>query len=147
MAGVSPSTVVCAVRWRTMYRGKSISGCWCMRELRRMNPISELGELFENCRNPGRRLAWDFPHLLQQLCCHNLARSAAGLTEKMISEEEFCSDLMEVRMNIFSSEPFTIKIFRNRLIVTKLPISLEAKHPQKNCLDIQKLGELTDLLI
>ena len=67
--------------------------------------------------------------------------------ECWISEEEICSDLLEVRMNIFSSEPFTIKIFRNTLIVTKLPISLEPKHLQKNCLDIQKLGEHTDLMI
>ena len=65
----------------------------------------------------------------------------------MEDEEEICSDLLEVRMNIFSSEPFTIKIFRNTLIVTKLPISLEPKHLQKNCLDIQKLGEHTDLMI
>ena len=67
--------------------------------------------------------------------------------ECWISEEEICSDLLEVRMNIFSSEPFTIHIFRNTLIVTKLPISLEPKHLQKNCLDIQKLGEHTDLMI
>ena len=53
LAGVSASPVVCAVSSRTMYRGKSISGCWCMRELRRINPISELGELFKNCRIPG----------------------------------------------------------------------------------------------
>ena len=53
LAGVSASPVVCAVRSRTMYRGKSISGCWCMRELRRINPISELGELFKKCRIPG----------------------------------------------------------------------------------------------
>ena len=63
------------------------------------------------------------------------------------NQREGFAQTWEVGMNIFSSEPFTIKIFRNPLIVTKSPISLEAKHPQKNCLDIQKLGELTDLLI
>ena len=66
---------------------------------------------------------------------------------RMISEEEICSDLMEVRMNMFSSEPFTIHIFRNTLIVTKLPVSSERKHLQKNCFDIQKVGDFTDLLI
>ena len=50
------------------------------------------------------------------------------------SEEEICSDLWEVRMNLFSSELFTIKIFRNMLRLTKLPLSLGKKIPTEKLL-------------
>ena len=70
----------------------------------------------------------------QLSCVVILLQDQLQVQKKIISEEEICSDLWEVRMNLFSSKLFTIKIFRNMLRLTKLPLSLGKKIPTEKLL-------------